>query len=50
VFYNKNRRKCRIYDQRPIACRMYPLGISPDASTKISQNCPGVKENHAIQN
>jgi len=45
VFHNAKKHKCKIYDQRPIACRMYPLGVSADASTKISQNCSAVKEN-----
>jgi Fe-S-cluster containining protein len=40
VFYNQKKRKCKIYGQRPIACRMYPLGISPNGSTRISPNCP----------
>ncbi|MFA6307102.1 MAG: YkgJ family cysteine cluster protein [Patescibacteria group bacterium] len=42
-FYNKRKHKCSIYDKRPIACRMYPLGIRPDASTKISEQCPATK-------
>lgn len=40
VFYKKG--KCKIYDNRPIACRMYPLGVHPDGSTKVSPNCIAV--------
>ncbi len=41
VFYKK--KKCRIYDNRPIACRMYPLGVSPDGKSRLSANCTSIK-------
>jgi Fe-S-cluster containining protein len=43
VFYDKKKHKCKIYNQRPIACQMYPLGVLPDGNTRISRNCPAVK-------
>jgi len=44
VFYNRKKHKCKIYDQRPIACRMFPLEIAADGSSKLSTNCVGVKK------
>jgi Fe-S-cluster containining protein len=42
-FYNQKKHKCRIYDKRPIACQLYPIGVNLDMSIKYSQNCPEVK-------
>ncbi len=44
VFYNKKKHKCRIYDKRPIACQMFPMGVKPDMSFKFSQNCPEINK------
>lgn len=47
VFYNSKKHRCKIYEKRPIACRMYPLGVSPDGSAKVSPNCPGAQKTTA---
>ena len=43
VFYNTRSKKCKIYDHRPIACRLYPLGVRNDATTRVSNNCTVIK-------
>jgi len=43
VFYNKWLKRCSIYKHRPIACRMYPLGIKADGTTRVSENCTAIK-------
>jgi len=43
VFYDQLKKECSIYDKRPIACRLYPLGVNPDGTTRVSQNCTQIK-------
>ena len=48
VFFRKgnflSKGGCKIYSQRPIACKLYPTAVELDGSLKISENCPALKE------
>jgi len=39
VFYDPVRRQCRIYEHRPIGCRLYPLQYS-DGEIYVDPECP----------
>lgn len=49
IFYNTKKKTCRIYDKRPIACKMYPLGVKPDGNTRVSLNCSSIKADKTIK-
>ena len=43
VFYDPDSRKCRIYEYRPLTCRLYPI-VYEDKKVFIDEvHCPGAK-------
>jgi Fe-S-cluster containining protein len=40
--YNKNDKKCLIYDNRPLSCRTYPLEFDGKNFIVVDADCPGV--------
>ena len=39
VFFDKEKKSCKIYEYRPIGCRLYPLQLV-DNEVNIDRNCP----------
>jgi len=39
VFYDEEKRECRIYENRPIGCRLYPLIFDGERVT-VDKTCP----------
>jgi len=39
-FYGSAERKCRIYRNRPLGCRLYPVVYSDDRGAMIDELCP----------
>ncbi len=45
-FYDIGRRKCKIYGERPLACKMFPLLINPEnGEVSMSRACDWVTAN-----
>ena len=45
-FYDPVRRECTIYNERPLACRMFPLLINPsNGEVSVSKACDWVRAN-----
>lgn len=45
-FYDKEGRACRIYEDRPFSCRMYPLILGlKDNTLRLATTCRWVREN-----
>ncbi len=45
-FYDKDNRACRIYEDRPFSCKMYPLILGlKDNTLRLSTTCKWVQEN-----
>ncbi|MFX1382612.1 MAG: YkgJ family cysteine cluster protein, partial [Promethearchaeota archaeon] len=42
--YNKEQKKCLIYDNRPLSCRTYPLEFNGTNFIIVDENCPGIGE------
>ena len=42
--YNKDDKKCLIYDNRPLSCRTYPLEFDGKNFIVVDADCPGVGE------
>ena len=42
--YNKDQKKCLIYDNRPLSCRTYPLEYDGNKFSVVDVDCPGVGE------
>ena len=42
--YNKNDKKCLIYDNRPLSCRTYPLEFDGKNFIVVDADCPGIGE------
>jgi Fe-S-cluster containining protein len=42
AFYNVKKHKCSIYDKRPLACKMYPMGVTANNTIRYSDSCPGL--------
>ena len=42
--YNKEQKKCLIYDNRPLSCRTYPLEYDGKNFSVVNVDCPGVGE------
>ena len=42
--YNKDEKKCLIYDNRPLSCRTYPLEFDGKNFIVVDADCPGVGE------
>ena len=42
--YNKDDKKCLIYDNRPLSCRTYPLEYDGKNFIVVDADCPGVGE------
>lgn len=42
--YNKEQKKCLIYDNRPLSCRTYPLEFDGKNHSIVDVECPGVGE------
>jgi len=40
VFYDKKRRRCRVYKYRPLGCRIYPIIFSEDEGIIVDDLCP----------
>jgi Fe-S-cluster containining protein len=40
--YNKDQKKCLIYDNRPLSCRTYPLEYDGKHFTVVDVECPGI--------
>ncbi len=39
-FYNLTERKCKVYKNRPIGCRLYPIVYSAEKGTIVDTLCP----------
>jgi len=42
--YNKEKKECLVYDNRPLSCRTYPLEFDGKNFTVVDVECPGVGE------
>jgi Fe-S-cluster containining protein len=42
--YNKEKKECLVYDNRPLSCRTYPLEFDGKNFTVVDVDCPGVGE------
>ena len=42
--YNKEQKKCLVYDNRPLSCRTYPLEFDGKNFTVVDVDCPGIGE------
>ncbi|MFX0025431.1 MAG: YkgJ family cysteine cluster protein [Candidatus Hermodarchaeota archaeon] len=42
--YNQNDKKCLVYDNRPLSCRVYPLEFDGKNFSIVDVDCPGVGE------
>ena len=42
--YNKEKKECLVYDNRPLSCRTYPLEFDGKNYTVVDVDCPGVGE------
>ena len=40
VFYDAERRRCRVYRHRPLGCRIYPTVYSEEDGTIADELCP----------
>ncbi|MGQ4875914.1 MAG: YkgJ family cysteine cluster protein [Promethearchaeia archaeon] len=40
--YNKDQKKCLVYENRPLSCRTYPLEFDGKNFTVVDVDCPGV--------
>ncbi|MHA1647123.1 MAG: YkgJ family cysteine cluster protein [Promethearchaeota archaeon] len=41
-FYNKETKKCLVYENRPLSCRTYPLEFDGKNYLVVDPDCPGV--------
>lgn len=45
-FYDEERKRCTIHEEKPLACKMYPLLYNPKTGEVIiSRDCPWVRDN-----
>ena len=42
--YNKEKKECLVYDNRPLSCRTYPLEFDGKNYTVVDVECPGIGE------
>ncbi len=42
--YNKEEKKCLIYENRPLSCRTYPLEFNGNNFTIVDDSCPGLEQ------
>ena len=42
--YNKDDKKCLVYDNRPLSCRVYPLEFDGKNFSIVDVDCPGIGE------
>lgn len=42
--YNQNDKRCLVYDNRPLSCRVYPLEFDGKNFSIVDVDCPGVGE------
>ncbi|MFX0047701.1 MAG: YkgJ family cysteine cluster protein [Candidatus Hermodarchaeota archaeon] len=42
--YNKDKKECLVYDNRPLSCRTYPLEFDGKNFTVVDVECPGIGE------
>ena len=42
--YNKDKKQCLVYDNRPLSCRTYPLEFDGKNFTVVDVDCPGIGE------
>ncbi len=42
--YNKDEKKCLVYDHRPLSCRTYPLEFDGKNFIVVDADCPGIGE------
>jgi len=42
--YNKEKKECLVYDNRPLSCRTYPLEFDGKNFTVVDVDCPGIGE------
>lgn len=40
VFFNSNERKCKIYKNRPLGCRIFPVIFSEEEGIVVDDICP----------
>jgi len=40
VFYDVKKRKCKIYDNRPLGCRLYPIIFDESKGVIVHKLCP----------
>lgn len=40
VFYDTVSRRCRVYDLRPLGCRLYPLVFDEALGARFDEECP----------
>jgi Fe-S-cluster containining protein len=40
VFFDFNKRKCRIYENRPLGCRIFPVIFSEEEGIVVDDICP----------
>jgi len=39
-FYDRDRKRCREYAQRPLGCAIYPVNLSPEGDIFVDELCP----------
>ncbi|MGC8571260.1 YkgJ family cysteine cluster protein [Caldivirga sp.] len=40
VFFDEESKKCRIYENRPVGCRLYPLNYDDEYGVVVDKYCP----------
>ncbi len=40
VFLDLNGKRCRIYEMRPLGCRLYPVVWDPERGVIVDKECP----------
>lgn len=40
VFYDRGKSRCRVYEHKPVGCRIYPVMYSEEEGTIVDDLCP----------
>ena len=44
VFFDEKNKKCKIYDNRPMGCRLYPIIYDESIGVVVDETCPHNKK------
>ncbi len=49
VFYDRELKQCRVYNDRPSGCRVYPVILDEDEGTVLDNICPCIDTISALE-